>query len=249
MTGTQLAAKIRAATKQTSAQLTDALLLPYVNNAKNELAGRIAKATPQYFVIPETFNLVTSSLTAREYPWNDNVLSRMVALQIATTTASPLDYVYCRPYPGGMQELLKQLGGLTEELITANFTNTNPYYIKTRRGVYILSDTLSAVTDGGMIWFQEYPADLATSDFSGTTDLSIDPSTTTFGMPKAFHELWCDLASIRWKGDHPGAVPLSAMEQNFEANVARELGFLSDDDRADLPVMPISDNFNHGADL
>ena len=133
MTGANLITRIRYLTKTTSVSLTDADALPLVNSVKDEIAGLISQRNEQLFVIPSTFDLVASSVTAREYALPDDILSNLMTVELALDTASQTVFVACLPYPGGMQRLLRNLNGITEAKITTEFTNSNPFYIKMRR--------------------------------------------------------------------------------------------------------------------
>ena len=229
MKGTELATEIRRKTGTTSTSLTDAVLLPIVNFCKDELANLIAQKNESYFVIPTNFNLVASSITAREYPWPDDVLNHIVSVELAfDSTQSPLKYVEARPYPGGYQRLIRQINGMTEGKITNNFTNEDPFYVLVRRGIYILSGTISAVTDGGRLRYRAYPADLA--NLTGSSGLDLDPSTTTFGMPKQFHELWARLVSIHWKNGRVKPIPLSPSELNYKNDLKEALDAIATTD-------------------
>ena len=44
------------------------------------------------------------------------------------------------------------------------------------------------VTDGLELWAIIYPADL--TSLSGTSDMSIAPNKTSFGMPRQLHMVW-----------------------------------------------------------
>ncbi len=243
MTKTQFTTEIRRKTGTTSTTLTDAVLLPIVNFSKDEIASRIVErdAKANYFVVPATQDLVASSITAREYAWPEDVLNHIVTVECAFDSASPTVYVEARPYPGGITELAKNINGITEAKITANFTNEEPFYFIYRRSIFILSGTISAVTNGLKVRYRTFPADLA--DLSGSVDLGIDPSTTTFGIPKQFHELWARLVSIYWKTDRPNPLPLSPKEQAYESDLEKLLSGIFDNDLSDelLGSIPYDD--------
>lgn len=235
MTGTALATLIREITKTNSTTLTDATLLVHANNVKNELSPQIAKKNEQLFVIPATFDLVASSVSAREYPLPSTMMNQLITVELALETDAT-HFVVCWPYPGGRQRLVRNINGITEDNIQGNFTNSHPYYIKIRNGIYILSGEItstiaSASNARGKIHYRKYPSDLA--NLSGLTDLSIDPSTTTFGIPISFHELWARRVSIIWKSGRPSPVPLSALELAYESDLNKALDFISIDDLGD----------------
>lgn len=250
MTGTQLTTRIRYLTKQDSVTLADADLLPIVNTVKDAFAEEIIKRNEEYFIIPAFQDLVASTVTVREYPLPDDLLSQLATVELALDTSNPTVYIACLPFKGGLQRLVRELNGITESKITNYFTNQAPQYYLTRRGIYILSGTISALSNGLKIRYRLYPADLA--NLTGSTDLSIDPTTTSFGLPKQFHELWARAVSIEWKGAHPGSVPLSEKEKNFANDFQAKLDSISDDDLGaeTFGFLPVEDSpQNLGANL
>lgn len=233
MTPTALSAKIRYYTRTNTTTLPDAELLVLENDVKDELAAILVQRNEQVFVIPQLGDLVASSVTAREYSLPDDVLGGLVTVQAAFITASPLDYVPAIPYPGGMVQLTQDLNGLTEAKIVNKFSNQIPKYVLTRRGIYLLSGTIIAVTSGLKILSRIFPADLAS--VSGSTDLSVDPTTTSFGMPRVLHELWARRASIVWKSSRPKPIELSPLEKTYEPDLERMLETLElDDDQEEI---------------
>ena len=233
MTGTQLLTLIRKYTGTTSGTLTEASALVDVNNVKDDLGAKISERNEQLFVIPATFDLVVSSVTAREYSLPSTILNQLVTVEIALDTSDATIFKVCRPYPGGMQRLVRNLDGITEAKITASFTNDTPYYIKMRNSIYFLTGSItsthaSASNARGKIRYRKFPADLA--NLTGSTDLSVDPTTTTFGIPKSFHELWARRVSIIHKSSKQKPIPLSALELRYDTDLKDALDSISDDD-------------------
>ena len=216
MTATTFTSALRKRTGTVVATLSNANVLVIANEAKNELARALVQIDASYFVVPVFANISASSATdleSREYPWNDDFM-RQIGLQIATdSTQSPLKYFPAKPYPGGLEKLIDDIGGLTEANITANFSNEDggAYYVQYRRVNFLLTATLSAVTNGYRQHYNAYPVDL--TDATATTDLDLDPTTTTFGMPRFLHEIWVDLSSVKYKIERVNPLPLSAREQ------------------------------------
>ena len=243
MTGSELNTIIRRYTGTDTTSYTAANCLLDVNNIKNDFAARIAQRNEEAFIIPTLYDLVASSITAREYPLPDDMLSHIATVEIAVDSAiSPLGYVPVRPYPGGLQSALVNTGGLTEAKIIQVFTNTKPFYFITRKGIYILSGTLSAVTSGLKVRYRLYPADLA--NLSGSTGLHVDPTTTSFGMPLQFHELWARAVSILWKSQRPKPMPLSKKELDFDNDFELALQAFEENDLAEEHIgsLPSADS-------
>lgn len=235
LTPLKFANAIRRHTKQTSATLSDADILLLANPIKDRFAEKIAAHDPKgnYFVVPSKDNFIAGQ---REFALPDKFMQLFnaeIAFSSDTDDFGELPYVAWLPDNGAFRN--RQLAW-TEANITGYYSNQEPKYDIRRRSLFLLSGKIDAttigaatVTDGIRLKCREYPADLsAVTD--NTTDLSIDPSTTTFGMPIPFHELWALACSIQWKGDHPGAVPFSPEEQNFEASFSAALDFIFKND-------------------
>ena len=220
MTGTQLAALIRVKSSTNSTTFTDAQMLVYVNIFKDEIASRIVERNNGMFLVPSTFNLIADQ---REYAWPDDVLNRMHKLELKfSSTTSRFPSTYLKDYQGSE----------TESEIVKGFSNSQGGFAHTirRRAVFILSGTIIAVTGGGRIWYHAFPADLA--NMTGSTDLGTDPSTTTFGMPRQFHELWARRVSIEYKQNKPKPLPLNALEKNYEIDLGIALDAISRPDNS-----------------
>src|SRR3990167_8527997 len=125
MTGTEWSASFRRRMGNISTNvLSAANLLVIANESKNDLAEKIVERNPQYLTVPVLFDLVASSISAREYPWPDDILSKLVTVEAEfVSTNSPFKFKPLKPYPGGMERLVDNIGGITEANIIANFSN------------------------------------------------------------------------------------------------------------------------------
>jgi len=206
MTGTVLATLIRYDTKTNSTTFTDADMLVLVNLFKDEIAGLIQQVRPEIWNIIAYDNLVASS-TRRRYAYPEDVMNRLIGLELKFTATG--DYVLAKPI-----SRKHYLDALQEDIIVDNFDNLAPRYIHQRKSFYILSGTIIAVTSGIKLTYDSFPADLA--NLTGSTDLSIDPSTTTHGFPREFHELLARRVSIAYK-DRNG-LSLNTREQRYSSN-------------------------------
>ena len=220
MTGLALAADIRYGTKTTSVTLTDVNLLPLVNNAKDEIATLITEKIDNYFIIPGTFNLVASQ---REYALPEDLLNNIVSVELAFAVASPLAYIPA--FSTSYQQFLREFGALTEANIIVGYDNSHPAYFLQRRSIWVLSGTIIAVTNGGRLRYRAFPADLA--NLTGASDLSVDPTTTSFGIPKIFHQLWSERVQIYWKVRRPKPMPLTQYELGWEQRMRLRLSELT----------------------
>lgn len=220
MTGTQFATLIRTEkTKTTSATFSDARLLALANIFKDEIAGKIVERNAAFFQLSYAFNLVANQ---RQYPFQSNYLDRMQKLELTFSAgASLFPSTFIKDYQGSE----------TESEIVKNFSNTPGCFAHTirSRGIYILSGTIPTLSNGGRLLYHVFPSDLAAFD---STELSTDPSSTTFGMPRQFHELWARRISIEWKSNQPKPIPLSRHELNYEKDLEAELDKISHQDNS-----------------
>lgn len=216
MTPAELAARIRFYTKTNSTTLTDAELLPLVNSTlTDDMASRIVETDNEMFEVPYIFNLVADQ---REYAVGDDVLNRVHKVEVKFTASDDrFPATYIKDYRGSE----------SEDQITAHFNNSEGGFAYTirRRAMLLLSGTIIDVTDGVRMTAIVYPEPLA--NLTGTTGMEVDPSTTTFGFPRQFHELLARRVSIIWKGSQPKPVSLSPIEKNYEIDMERQLAAIS----------------------
>lgn len=242
MTGTQLNALINYKAHTTDTTFTQADKLVLVNIFKDEIASMIVERNNGMFLIPQTFDLVASS-TSREYFLGDDLLNRLHKVEIKFASGDarkPAKYI--KDYAGSE----------TESEIVKVFSNTYPNFAYTirRRALFLLSGTVTAVTGGGRIWNHIFPADLA--NLTGSTDISVDPSTTSFGFPRQFHELLARRVVIERKGRQPKPIPLTEKERTYETDLKVQLDAIAHIDNSgeivgSLP--PDEDMWNNGWDL
>jgi len=229
MTPLAIANLVRFYTKTNSTTFTDADMLAIANTIKDEIASLIVERDAGYFDIPCTFNLVADQ---REYAIGDNLLNRLHKVEIKFSSSDARQPAYF---------IKDYLGSETESEIVKNFTNTQGEFAYTirRRAIFILSGTITAVTGGVRTWSFIWPADL-TDMTDNTTDLVVDPSTTTFGFPRQFHELLARGISIVYKESQPKPLPLTKKERNYDKDLNNQLDAIATMDKsgkviADMP--------------
>lgn len=211
MTGTQLAALIRKKTRTNSTTFTDADMLVDVNIFKDEISSLITLRNQMYFAVPATDSLVPDQ---REYAFPSDMLNSMLKAEIKFTSSESR-----KP----LNSLKEYKGSETETEIVGQFSNDKPFYVIRRKALFILSGTIVAVTAGIRIWYLQYPSNL--SDLTGSTDLSVDPSTTTAGFPRQFHELLARRVSMEYKDRNN--VKFSTMEKNYERDLEKQMEAIS----------------------
>lgn len=240
MTGAALNTLINYYCGTNDTTFTPADKLVLVNLFKDEIASSIEQRNSDFFLIPSTFDLVADR---REYAIGDDLLNRIQKLEIkfsASDARFPSRYI--KDY----------LGSETESEIVKNFSNAENCFAHTvrRRALFILSGTISNCTAGGRIWAHIFPADLA--NLAGVTGLEVDPSTTSFGFPRQFHELLARRVSIAYKGAKAKPIPLSPMENNYFKDLEVALQSISRVDNSGEIIAErpsAGDQWNNGHDL
>lgn len=211
MTGTELSALISLKTKATTTTFSAADRLVLVNIRKDEIASRIQKRRQEIWNMPTLANLVGDQ---REYSFPSDVMNNIVSLELKFTASG--DYVVAKP-----ASLNHVKSVLQESKIVENYDNLEPEYVIRRKAIYILSGTIIAVTSGIKLVYNAFPANLA--NLSGSTDLSVDPSTTTHGFPREFHELLARRVGMDYKMQPGVNMKFNVEELNYENDLEKAL--------------------------
>ena len=237
----ELAAYIRLLTHTNSTTFTDADMLVWVNLYIDEFASKIVEQDTGAFEVPYLFNLVADQ---REYAIGDDVLNRLHKVEIKfTSTEDRQVATYIKDYRGSE----------TEAQITAQFSNSpgNFAYTLRRRAMLLLSGTIISVSQGVRMTSLVFPEKLANLT-DNTVSMEVDPSTTTFGFPRQFHELLGRKVAIAWKGSQPKPIPLSPLEQRFEEDMVEQLAAYSttnDEGMTRSGDVTLEDSGNEGWDF
>lgn len=216
---------------------TQADKVTLINIFKDEISSMIVERDAKYFLIPSTFNLVANQ---REYFLGDDRLNRIHKLELKFTASDAR-------MPSA--SIKNYMGSETESEIVKNFANYSGKFAHTirRRALFILSGTIINVTAGGRLWSYIYPADI--DDLTEDTDLlESDPSSTSFGFPRQFHELLARRVAIEYKGAN--SIPLNEIELAYGSDLITQLNAIASDDDSkeivsDLP--PASDLWDDGS--
>lgn len=214
MTSTELKSLINYKTKTNDTTFTAADMLVLANLMKDEIVLRVQQVRPEIFNIIGLQDLVASS-TKREYDIPPAALNVIIDLEIKFSSSG--DYVMARPIARKHYK-----DSLQESKIVNSFNNLNPRYFIRRKKVYILSGTITVVTDGFKLVYDLLPADLA--NLTGSTDLSLN-SDTANGIPRELHELWARRVSIEYKDAN--RLRLSKKELDYEVDLEKALDDLS----------------------
>lgn len=233
MTGAALNTLINKKCRTTDTTYPLATKLIDVNIFKDEIAGKIQERRPEIWNTPTLDDLVANQ---REYAFPADVLNRLISLELKFTAND--GYVLAKPY----NRLQYRDGLLTETHITAVFDNANPRYFIRRNAIYILSGTVPVMADGINLIYDAFPSDLA--NLTGSTDLSIDPSTTTHGFPRQFHELLARRVSIAYKSVNK--IALDPEDLLYAADLEKTLDnfAIAILDESIVGALPATDNDN-----
>lgn len=231
MTGTSFAQLVREYTHTSASELSDAKLLMLANIYKDEIASAITAVNEDYFGMIFTRNLEDDR---REYALPDEILNNIKYVEAMLDGENWLRLEefdinsYRRP--------------TDEETTVGRFSGLAPMFDIFRRSLWIYSgEAIEEVIGGLKLWAIIFPADF--TDLSGSIDLSVDPSETTFGFPRQFHELLARRVSIGWKSGQQRPRPLSAHEKNYGADLDKAIALLTKGnlDRSVVAKAPYND--------
>lgn len=204
MTPAKFAALVRLRTKSNATTLTDANLLLLMNAKKDEMSGEVAsEVNEDLFVMRFTRNLVAGQ---RAYALPSEILTN---LKFVEAILDGTNQVHLEEF-----DITAYKEPLNETNIRLHFADRKPSFDITAGGIVIYSgDAIVDVTDGLIAHATMYPKDI--SDLTSTTDMSVDPSTTEFGVPRPMHQPWLDAVVIEVKNSKDKPLPLTETEKNW----------------------------------
>jgi len=219
MTETQLASLIRRKTKTSVTTYSNADLLVDVNVMKDEIAGQIADMREDAFQVTQKQNTkVATSLPAdRLYAFDAEVMNNLVGVWYIKDTTSGTD-------PIKLKEVKIQQSGISmedETVITDKYANVSGEagYMVVRKNIFLLSGAVVVVTNGLIVIFKSFPADL--TDMTASNVLHTQASATAPGFPREFNELWARRVSIEYKDTN--RMKLSSREAKYEVDLQEKL--------------------------
>ena len=178
------------------------------------------------------------SANQREYPLHSDLLSRIKRVEAKLDGTN-----FIKLYEFDLPQHTYPIS--TEEDITAHFGNEegNAFFDIMRNSIWIYSGTITNVTAGLKIWLNTIVADI--TSMVATEDMSIDPSTTTHGIPRALHKVLADGIVMEWKQSREKPIPLSDLEQVWDLEVSRAVSSLkrANYDRDVLGLIPNAGNY------
>ena len=213
MTPAQFAEYVRLKTRTNSTTFTDADIIILMRQRQDEIAQSILKTDEDLLLIPQTADLV---LNQRDYPFPADILSRIkrVEAKLDGTNWLKLNEI-------DITKIKVPIASETD--ITNEFSNEedNCFYDLLRKSIYIYSGSITAVTSGLKLWCNTWPT--AITSLAGTDDMSLDPSTTTHGIPRELHKIWATGVIIDYKESREKPIPLTEREPNYEFDLQKAI--------------------------
>ena len=222
MTPTEFATFVRLKTKTNSTTFVDADILAFMAVRQDEIAEAILKADEDILLVPQYTDLKADQ---RDYMMPSDILTRIkrVEAKLDGTNWIPLTEIDITriDYPI-----------VTEANITSVFNNSQlsdgnsngARFDILRKSLSLYSGTIIDVTDGLRLWCDTYPT--AVTDLSSSTDMSVDPSTTTHGIPRSMHRIWAKGVIIDYKESKDKPIPLTEREQAYEFDLQKAIQVL-----------------------
>lgn len=237
MTGSQFASYIRKATKTNSTTLPDADLVLLANIVKDDIAKRITQANEDYFGIFMTRNLVAGQ---RNYAFEPEQMNHMKYLE---AKIDGTNWKRLREYDINQLQITSD-----EASIQSAFSLRDPGFDIFGNEIILYTGTaIIDVTDGLKLWTIVYPSDISASSLTSSDDLSIPPTTTSFGFPRQFHKVWADRVVVEYKNSQDKPLPLTQNEQLVEQRFLDALHDLKGGnlDRSVEPSVPYNDGSDY----
>lgn len=237
MTLTEFASYIRLKTRTNSTTFTDADMLIFANVRLDEIGQEILKADEDILLVPQTDDLVANQ---RDYSFPTDTLAKIkrVEAKLDGTNWLKLKEI-------DITSIKTPIASETD--ITYNFSNEegSACYDIIRNQLYIFSGTITNVSNGLKLWVNTWPASLTT--LSGGTDMSLDPSTTTHGIPRPLHEILARGVIIDYKESREKPIPLSERELKYEFDLQKAIQTLKNGnfDREVIASVPYDDGSNY----
>ena len=234
MTYAELASIIRFKTRTTSATFTDANILLLANMFKDSFAEEIAKVNEDYFGLDYETDLNAGQ---REYALPLNVIQ----IKLVEAKLDGEKWVRVHETDYNLEDFTTDEAG-----IVAKFSTSDPKFEYFRKSLWLLTgDAIIEVESGLKLKAIIYPADF--TDMSLTVDISAPPSSTSHGLPRAFHELLARRIVIEYKETRDKPVQLTEKEQSFVEDFQEKLDSVSSPNLSRSLIMstPADDGSNY----
>jgi len=219
MTPAEFATYVRFKTRTNSTTFSDADILALMKVRQVEIAQAIIKADEDILLIPQTTSLVADQ---REYAYPSDILQKIKRVEAKLDGTNWLKL--------SQKSVTDFNWPMVETDMVDHFSNYQGYcfYTVSRKALYLLTGTIIDVTDGLKIWVNTLPS--VVTDLTSTTDLNVDPTTTTHGIPTEMHEIWARGIIIDYKSSREKPIPLTETELRYEFDKNQAISALRNGD-------------------
>ena len=213
MTGEKFAELVREYANADSVTLPDSTLCLLANPVKNDLCQDISNLVGEkYFELPTETSLVADQ---REYDLPQDMLNSVTGVNAQLDGTN-----WIRLYNVGIENFDH---ALDETHIVANYANSegDAGYLIRRSSLYLLTGTITDVTDGLKIWYNvPFPDFTASVLAETTTDLAVPLSDTQHGLPTAVQEVVARETAFRYKANRDEKYKPNDLELRLHVPVA-----------------------------
>lgn len=236
MTPAKFAAYIRLRTKTNSTTFPDADILTYANIVKDDMVKEITKVNEDYFGMELLRDLEAGK---RSYLYPSDVLNQIKYTQ---AMLDAINWSHLEEF-----DVNSYRRPTDEDSILANWAGKKPEFDIFGGQLVIYNDTaIIDVPDGLKLWAMIYPADL--TSLAGTTDMSVAPSTISFGVPRQLHKVWATMVIVEYKTSKEKPIPLTEDEQNVQIAMQQAVNSLRGGNLDRAIVATVRDDSNNGQD-
>ena len=192
-------------------------MLRVINTKLVDFCGKITKAKQGILGTWGKLDLVASQ---REYPLPADLINNLKAVYLMLDGSNFKRAIPCNV--NDVKDLIYQ-----EAKITNEYSNTKPYYFIYRNSIFVLSGTITDVTDGIQFWYSNLLEPIpnlteSSEDLSVSTDKTSAPRQ---GLPKQFHELLARAVIIEHKDTEE--IPLTKKEEKFDKDLEEKISELT----------------------
>lgn len=235
---TEFATYIRFHTKTDSTTLPDADLVALANVKKDDIAKEIAKTNEDIFGM---WYLRDLEANVREYSFPASILANIKAVEASVANAGT-EFKKFTEF-----DMTQYRGTTVEADIRLAFSGKYQFDIFRKSLWLYTGEAIVAVADGLKLWAIQYPADLTEAKLASTDDMSVDPTTTTHGMPREAHEIWARAVIIEYKNSKEKPIPLTEKELSYDKDLQLVLNSIKGTnlDRQNTGAVPYNDGSNY----
>lgn len=200
-----------------SEDFPDSEMLRIINLKLQDICEAITEAYQGFFGVFSEFNLVPSTTAEkREYPLPADIMNNLYKVELKLDGKNWVPAKRTNLIPGKNFRL-------DESWIRSNFNNSNPQYAIFRNSLFILSGEIKAITNGGRLWYINYPDKIPnlTENIVDLAEATDKNSEVKVGFPRQFHELLARAVIIDYK--EKCGLPLVGREPLFDQDLMEKV--------------------------